>query len=239
MARPKGDIDQRILHAARARFLAEGVDGASLRAVAKDARTSIGMIYYYFPTKDELFFGVVEEVYQRVLRDIEIALAPDVDIEARIRRLYERIVRLDDDERDVLRLVVRESLTSAARRERLLERFARGHFPIVIRTVLEGFANGALDASLPPFVVATAIISLGALPPVAHRIVGGHLPLPGPKSPEDLPAELVRTLFSGIGAKAPTLTGSPYRTPARSPPKSGHPRAGIKGHRRKKTPSGG
>ena len=145
MARPKGDIDQRILHAARARFLAEGVDGASLRAVAKDARTSIGMIYYYFPTKDDLFFGVVEEVYQRVLADIEVALGPDVGVEARIRRLYERIVRLDAGERDVLRLVIRESLTSASRRERLLERFARGHFPIVIRTVLEGFANGTLS----------------------------------------------------------------------------------------------
>lgn len=234
MARPKGDIDQRILHAARARFLAEGVDGASLRAVAKDARTSIGMIYYYFPTKDELFSGVVEEVYQRVLADIEIALAPDVSIEARIRRIYERIVRLDADERDVLRLVLRESLTSAARRERLLERFARGHFPIVIRTVLEGFADGTLDSSLPPFVVATAIISLGALPPVAHRIVGPHLPLPGPKATEDLPAELVRTLFSGIGAKAPTLPGPPRRTPAQSPPKSGQSRAGFKGVRRKK-----
>ena len=236
MARPKGDIDQRILHAARARFLAEGVDGASLRAVAKDARTSIGMIYYYFPTKDDLFFGVVEEVYQRVLADIEVALGPDVGVEARIRRLYERIVRLDAGERDVLRLVIRESLTSASRRERLLERFARGHFPIVIRTVLEGFANGTLDASLPPFVVATAIISLGALPPVAHRIVGSHLPLPGPKSPEDLPAALVRALFSGIGAKALSLPGSPRRTPAQSPPKSGQSPAALKRDRAKKTP---
>ncbi len=236
MARPKGDIDQRILRAARVRFLAEGVDGASLRAVAKDARTSIGMIYYYFPTKDDLFFGVVEEVYQRVLRDIEKALGSDVDVEARILRLYERIVRLDAGERDVLRLVVRESLTSAARRERLLERFERGHFPIVIRTVLEGFANGSLDPSLPPFVVATAIISLGALPPVAHRIVGSHLPLPGPKSPEDLPAQLVRALFSGIGAKTPAPSGLPRRTPAQSPPKSGQSRAGLKGDRQKKAP---
>ena len=32
MARPRSDIAPRILHAARERFLAEGVDGASLRA---------------------------------------------------------------------------------------------------------------------------------------------------------------------------------------------------------------
>ena len=46
MARPRGDIAPRILHAARKRFLVEGVDGASLRAIARDARTNKGMIYY-------------------------------------------------------------------------------------------------------------------------------------------------------------------------------------------------
>ena len=54
MARPRGDIAPRILHAARRRFLTEGIDGASLRGIAADAGTNIGMVYYYFPTKDEM-----------------------------------------------------------------------------------------------------------------------------------------------------------------------------------------
>ena len=45
MARPRSDIEPRIVHAARRRFLKEGVDGASLRTIAKDAGTSIGMVY--------------------------------------------------------------------------------------------------------------------------------------------------------------------------------------------------
>jgi AcrR family transcriptional regulator len=65
MPRPKSDIDARIVAAARARFLVEGVDGASLRSIAQDAGTNVGMIYYYFPTKDDLFLGVVEDVYAR------------------------------------------------------------------------------------------------------------------------------------------------------------------------------
>ena len=71
MARPRSDIGPRIVHAARRRFLVEGVDGASLRAIAHDARTSIGMIYYYFPTKDDLFLAVVEEMYVTVLADMK------------------------------------------------------------------------------------------------------------------------------------------------------------------------
>jgi AcrR family transcriptional regulator len=44
MARPASDIQKRIFVAARARFLSEGVDGASLRQIAKDAGTNIGMV---------------------------------------------------------------------------------------------------------------------------------------------------------------------------------------------------
>ena len=74
MPRPKSDIDARIVAAARARFLLEGVDGASLRSIATDAGTNVGMIYYYFPTKDDLFLGVVEDIYAGLLDDLAQAL---------------------------------------------------------------------------------------------------------------------------------------------------------------------
>src|SRR5262245_29839464 len=105
MARPKSDIQPRILTAARARFLADGVDGASLRGIASDAGTSIGMVYYYYPTKDELFFGVVEELYRKLLADVEAAIAPDAPVKQRVERLYGRIARLSEDELLMARLV--------------------------------------------------------------------------------------------------------------------------------------
>src|SRR6185369_13481687 len=112
MARPKSDIEPRIVAAARARFLSDVVDGASLRGIASDAGTSIGMVYYYFPTKDELFFAVVEELYRRLLADIELAIAPDVGVRERVERLYLRVAAITDEELMVLRLVAREALTS-------------------------------------------------------------------------------------------------------------------------------
>src|SRR5262245_5446523 len=98
MARPKSNIEPRILQAARLRFLQQGVDGASLRAIAEDAGTNIGMVYYYFATKDDLFFAIVEETYVRLLEDMERALAEDAPVKARILRLYTRIGALSDDE---------------------------------------------------------------------------------------------------------------------------------------------
>src|SRR5215204_2806001 len=105
MPRPRSDIAPRILHAARARFLSDGVDGASLRGIASDARTSIGMVYYYFASKDELFFAVVEALYEKLLKDIEAAIAPDVPVPERIERLYLRVARLSDEELLVMRLI--------------------------------------------------------------------------------------------------------------------------------------
>jgi AcrR family transcriptional regulator len=232
MARPRGDIDSRILRAARQRFLIDGVDGASLRAVARDAKTSIGMIYYYFPTKEELFLGVVEAVYQRVLRDIEIALGTDLPVRGRILRLYERIGRLDSEEIDVLRLTIREALVSTERRERLIERFQRGHFPIVVRTILDGLADGTLERSLHPLVVLSSVVALGALPPVIVRLVGGRLPLPGSAQPEDLPKQLITALFRGVGASG-AEPGLARSAPATSPPRSGRAGQSLKGSRKK------
>ena len=97
MARLGSGIGTRIVHAARRRFLLEGVDGASLRAIARDAKTSIGMIYYYYPAKDDLFLAVVEEIYLALLKDLESRLDRSRPVAERIRLLYERLGALSDD----------------------------------------------------------------------------------------------------------------------------------------------
>ncbi len=202
MVRPRTDIQPRILHAARARFLVEGVDGASLRAIARDAATSIGMIYYYFPTKDDLFLGVVEEVYGVVMADLEQALALDVGFEARVHALYGRIARLTPVEADVFRLIVREALVSSERLARLVARFKAGHIALLLRVVAEGRAEGVLagDLPLPLMVIATGV--LGAAPQVLLRALGANSPF-GAAAPhgEALVALLLRVLLGGIGAK--------------------------------------
>lgn len=202
MPRPKSDIDVRILHAARQRFLSEGVDGASLRSIAKDARTSIGMVYYYFPTKDELFLAVVEEVYERVLADLSAALSFDLPVVERIRRLYQRIGRLDDEERMVLRLVVREALVSSSRLESILSRFQRGHIPLVLRAVSDGVADGTLSRERHPLLLLAALVSLGTVPQVFARMFAGRLPLGALPEGPDLADELLQLLLEGVGPSA-------------------------------------
>ena len=84
MARPRSDIRPRLITAARERFLLDGVDGASLRNIARDANTNIGMLYYYFETKETLFFEVVEEHYAPLLADLRSILDHDSVIADRL-----------------------------------------------------------------------------------------------------------------------------------------------------------
>src|SRR3954469_6291526 len=179
MARPKSDIEPRILAAARARFLSDGVDGASLRGIASDAGTSIGMVYYYFASKDELFFGVVEQLYQKLLQDIEAAIAPDVPVRERVERLYARIALLTDEELLVLRLVLREALISNARFARLRERFQPGHVPLIARLVADGYASGVFNRELLPMLVMLTVAGVGVVPQLIRRVFEGRLPFPG------------------------------------------------------------
>lgn len=202
MARPRTDIAPRILLAARRRFLKNGVHGATLRAIARDAGTSIGMIYYYFPTKDALFFAVVEQQYGAVLADMELALSAEHPVEERLQRLYERISSLRDEEAEVLRLVAMEGLMGSPRFQKLIERFMHGHVPLILKTLMDGIRTGVLDGRRHPIVLLLATASLAGPPQFIRRAIGERMPVPNAPSGKALARELVDVLLHGTAPRA-------------------------------------
>jgi AcrR family transcriptional regulator len=203
MARPRSDIRTRIVHAARARFLAEGVDGASLRTIARDAKTNVGMVFYYFPNKDDLFLAVVEEVYARLLTDIGEAIEEGGPVRARLTRVFVRLGRASDGELDVVRLVVREVLLSSERFQRVFARMQRGHVKILLETLAEGVQSGEIDAGVPLPVLLLATLGMGALPQFVRRAAGHTLPFKALPPPEALAETSAELLFRAIGARQP------------------------------------
>jgi AcrR family transcriptional regulator len=198
MARPRSDIAPRVLAAARARFLADGVDGASLRGIAKDAHTSIGMVYYYFPSKDDLFLAVVEEVYGRLLDDLARALAEGAPVAVRLARMYARFGAASEDELRTVRMLAREALVSSKRLERVLERFTKGHIPLVLSTLADGVQSGELASGTPPIVMMMATMSLAILPQVVRRMMAGMPPFVGVPDGDALARALAGVLLHGL-----------------------------------------
>jgi AcrR family transcriptional regulator len=201
MGRPRTDIEPRIVQAAHARFLHDGVDGASLRDIAKDASTSVGMIHYYFKTKDDLFFAVIEEVYAKLLDDLGVALAPDADTRTRLRRAFLRLGAASQHEVEVLRLVIREALVSSARLERTVARFRSGHLPLIFRALADGMASGEVDAELPLPILMMSVAGMAVVPQILRRAVGDAPPFIGLPAKEALADVMLDMIFRGIGPK--------------------------------------
>jgi len=209
MARPRTDIRPRIVHAARARFLAEGVDGASLRTIAADAGTNIGMVFYYFPVKDDLFLAVVEEVYSRLLDDLAQALAGQAPLRARLERVFVRLGTASEEELAVIRLVAREVLLSSERFARVFARMQRGHLALFASALAEGVTSGALDGDIPLPLLLVATFGLGALPQLIRRAAGDRPPFSALPGPEKLASESMALLLRAIGARERTVSPRP------------------------------
>jgi AcrR family transcriptional regulator len=207
MARPRSDIHARLVEAARARFLAEGVDGASLREIAREAGTNIGMVVYYFPTKDDLFLAVVEEVYAGIVHDMEQIFALEGPARERLRRAFVRLGRTSDLELDIIRLVIREALSSSTRLRRIIGRSMQGHVPLILETITKGIREGEFDPTIPvPFIFA-AVVGLGGLPQFLRRAAPALPFMAGLPRAEALADISINVLFRAVGAKEDVPVG--------------------------------
>jgi len=219
MARPRGDISERLIKAAREAFLTQGVDGASLREIAAEAGTSLGMITYYFPTKDDLFLAVLEQAYPKLLADLSAAISGDGDLREKIERLYRHLHRVSDEEFAVVRILIREALVSSARLQKLFARFtgAGGHVPLMMSLLAQGQEQRALRTDLPPLGLLVGAIALGMAPMLVRRRMselGAEVP-----SPEVAASVMSAILFEGIGAPR-GATPKPRRTKAAARPRA-------------------
>lgn len=88
-----------VLAAARSAFLELGLEGASLREIAKRAGYTPGAIYSYFSSKEEVYGALLGESLERLNAFVDAALpAPDrrsvpADAEAARLRLAQRMLR--------------------------------------------------------------------------------------------------------------------------------------------------
>lgn len=85
--RDKERTRQAILDAAREEFVAHGLTGARVEAIAARTSTVKRMIYYYFGSKEGLYLAVLEQAYAAIReaeQGLELAHLPPIDA---LRRL--------------------------------------------------------------------------------------------------------------------------------------------------------
>jgi len=84
---------RQIIDGARAMFLAQGFDAASMNDIARAAGVSKGTLYVYFKHKEELFEAIVEQECEGQAEGIFDLDHDDHDVEAVLTRLGNAYVR--------------------------------------------------------------------------------------------------------------------------------------------------
>lgn len=76
---------RRILDAARRVFERDGLDGASLRGIAKEAGYTAPALYFHFDSKEGIYAAVLSESLDRLNRAVAASVDPDAPAADRLR----------------------------------------------------------------------------------------------------------------------------------------------------------
>ena len=168
-----------------------------MRQIAKEAGTNIGMVYYYFETKDELFLQVVEDRYAGVLARLQDIFARELPFLERVTLASASIGELPEEEFEVMRIVFGELVRSTPERKKLvMDRFKAGHVGLMLRALTEA-SGGEIDPRHPLPVALISIVGAMVLPQLIMRMAGDAAPLTLPE-PAKLAEALTEVLRYGL-----------------------------------------
>lgn len=145
------DKQKRVLDCAKRAFARYGFAGTNVNRVAEDAGISVGSLYKYFRTKDDLFLSIIEESHSRIEDTINGILASTPNFFPRVEAILEAAIASSQDDPDLVRLYLActtDELSGLA--ERLSGRIESVSATLYRGMVAEAITNGEIYADADP-----------------------------------------------------------------------------------------
>ncbi len=140
----------RILTAARAVLARSGLDGFSMRAVAKQAGVSAGAIYRHFRDKNALVGRVVEQGFEHFERSLlESIVSLPVGSFARLAALGDAYIQFAAEHEEEFKVLFNPMATG---RKRVKDLPGQGGYSILRRCIVEAMEDGAIRRGDPDLV---------------------------------------------------------------------------------------
>ncbi len=79
---------QKILEAARATIVEHGIQGTTLRGIAKRAGLSTGAIYHYYSSKEAILYDVMDEGLGEICRIATVSLEDQKEVKEIIQEIF-------------------------------------------------------------------------------------------------------------------------------------------------------
>lgn len=181
---------ERILEAAEAVFADNGYHDAIVDEIGRRTSLSKGGLYFHFPSKEGLFFAVLDRLADRLVKKAETAASGDDPALTKAERALRAVLASLSRNRRLARLVVVQGYSMGNQFERkraqIFDRFA----DVIEAQLSEAVASGETGRIDPAL---TARIWLGAV----NELVIHWLHEGGP-SPAQRADEITNTLVHGV-----------------------------------------
>ena len=127
MTAPKRLTDRKreaIIQAAIAEFRANGFDITSMDKIAATAGVSKRTVYNHFPSKEELFAEILNQLWARVTGEQEILYRPDQPLREQLQQMLMAKMRIlaDDNFLDLARVAIAATIHSPERAQNMVAR---------------------------------------------------------------------------------------------------------------------
>ncbi|CRL51049.1 MULTISPECIES: TetR/AcrR family transcriptional regulator [Pseudomonas] len=141
-----------IIQAAIVEFRANGFDITSMDKIAATAGVSKRTVYNHFPSKEELFAEILNQLWARVLSDQETSYRPDLPLRDQMRVMLQAKMQTlgDDNFLDLARVAIAATIHSPERAQNMVARMGQREedLTVWIRTAQ---ADGRLKPVDPAF----------------------------------------------------------------------------------------
>jgi TetR/AcrR family fatty acid metabolism transcriptional regulator len=151
---------ERILEAAEKLFAEKGFHETAMNEIVRAAKVSKGGVYFHFPSKEELFFALLDKLADALQREVQREIARRRGAVAKIQGALEVVLRTLTSQRYLAQIILRQGhgLGPSFERKRLeiYSRFAR--------LIKENLDEALAEGSIPPInTEITAYAWLGAI----------------------------------------------------------------------------
>ena len=141
-----------IIQAAIAEFRTHGFDITSMDKIAATAGVSKRTVYNHFPSKEELFAEILNQLWARVTAEQETAYRPDLPLRDQLRLILQAKLQIlaDDNFLDLARVAIAAAIHSPERAQNMIARMGEREESLTV-WIRAAQADGRLKPVAPEF----------------------------------------------------------------------------------------
>lgn len=140
--------EKEILEAARNRFAHYGFSKVTMEEIATDVGMGKASIYYYFPTKEELFKSVINKEQNLFVEEIEKMFCRKISAENKLRKYVIKRLEYFHELVNLGTLNFQTFMDIKLMFKELFERFEQQEISLLQKILDEGKADGKFDSGL-------------------------------------------------------------------------------------------